>query len=79
MKITRIPNNNWDTQTYQDIPDTTIRDAVTKYGHSEDTIELYDNNNKLIGRAIWPTGSKCYLYSYGKLLDPNPQWCQYIY
>lgn len=78
MTVIRFDNGPVANRTEYTTDITDIREIVAKYGHTEDTLELYDDGT-LIARAIWPLGSKCYMYSYGKNLDPNPAWCHYIY
>lgn len=56
-----------------------IREIAQKYGHTDDVVELYNDNRELVARAIWLFGYKCYKYSYGANLHQNPAWCIYDY
>jgi hypothetical protein len=57
---------------------TDIREVAQKYGHTEDTMELYDDDGQLVAVATWPQGSKVYKYCTGKNLDPNPAWRVFV-
>lgn len=46
---------------------TDIREVAEKYGQTEDTLRLYDDNGTLIAVAVWPQGS--HVYKYAK--EPN--------
>lgn len=79
MKVIRFDNGEVANRREYTTSKTDIRKITAEFGRSNDTIELYDETGILIARAIWPIGSKCYMYSYGKNLDTNPNWCKYIY
>lgn len=79
MKVIRFDNEGIANRTEYITDETDIRDIAAKFGHARDTVELYDENDILVARAIWPMGSKVYMYSYGENLDPNPIFCHYIY
>lgn len=79
MKVIRFDNGEIANRREYQTSKTNIREVAAEFGRTEDTIELYDETGALIARAIWPQGSKCYMYSYGKNLDENPAWCNYIY
>lgn len=79
MKVIRFDNGAIANRTEYETDKTDIREVTSEFGHTDDTIELYDDTGRLTSRAIWPIGSKRYMYSYGKNLDPNPMWCKYIY
>lgn len=79
MKVIRFDNGEIANQREYSTEKTDIREIAEEFGHTSDTLELYDDAGKLIARATWPMGSKCYMYSYGKNLDANPAWCRYIY
>lgn len=79
MKLIRYDNDMNGSITTYDVDNIDIRQATNDYGRSNDTLELYDDNDKLIARAIWPMGYKCYKYATGKNLHKNPAWCVYVY
>lgn len=79
MKVIKFDNSEIANRREYQINKTDIREIAAEFGRTEDTIELYDDTGILIARAIWPQGSKCYMYSYGKNLRENPEWCNYIY
>lgn len=79
MKVIRFDNDEIANRTKYTTEKTDIREIAAEFGRANDTVEIYDDAGKLIARAIWPMGSKCYMYSYGKNLDENPSWCNYIY
>jgi hypothetical protein len=41
---------------------TDIREAAAKYGRSNDTVRLYDDDNTLKAIATWPQGGRAYKY-----------------
>lgn len=79
MKVIRFDNGDIPNRREYTTDKTDIREIAAEFGRSEDTVELYDDDGQLVARAIWPQGSKCYMYSYGGNLDANPNWCKYIY
>ena len=79
MKVIRFDNGDIANRREYTTDKTDIREVASEFGHSEDTLELYNDTGELAARAIWPQGSKCYMYSYGRNLDANPNWCKYIY
>lgn len=64
MKIHRMTNdlNENGNTTFENVNVKDIREAAVKYGCTDDTLELYDDNNKLIARATWPQGYNHYVY-----------------
>lgn len=80
MKVVRVDNGPVANRREYQTEEKNIRKIAEEYGRTDDTLELYDESGELTARAIWPIGSKCYMYSYGKNLDKNvPEWCKYIY
>lgn len=66
MRIHRMPKDFSDPTSYENVNVKDIREAVDKYGRADDTIELYDDDNKLIARATWHFYHRCYFYATGK-------------
>lgn len=80
MRIIRYDNGPIANRTEYDAKENiTIREAVRIYGHTDDTIELYDDTGALVAVATWPQGSRVYKYCSGKDLDPNPAWRVFRY
>lgn len=79
MKVVRFDNGPVANRAEYTTDLENIRDVATKFGHTEDTLELYNDNGDLVAVATWPMGSKVYKYCYGKNLDPNPCWRVFIY
>lgn len=79
MRVIRIDNGEVANRREYTTDQTDIRKVAAEYGRAWDTLELYDDAGTLVARAIWPIGSKCYMYSYGGNLDANPAYCEYIY
>lgn len=42
---------------------TDIREVAAKYGQTEDTLKLFDDNGELVAVATWPQGYKVYKYA----------------
>ena len=78
MKVIRFDNEGPANRTEYETDLTDIRDVAAKYGHTEDTLELYDNDGTLVAVATWPQGYRVYKYCYGKNLDPNPIYRVFI-
>ena len=53
---------------------TDIKEIAEKYGHTEDTLKLYDDADNLIAIATWPQFGVAYKYCYGDNLSPVPQY-----
>lgn len=79
MKIIRFDNEGPANRTEYETDKANIRDIAMEYGHTEDTLELYDDNGELVAIATWPQTGGNYKYSYGKNLDPNPIYRVFIY
>lgn len=47
-----------------------IRYIAAHFGHTQDTLELYNENDRLIARAIWDDTKQHYRYSTGDNLKP---------
>ena len=64
MIITQTANQYRQPQTYKHTIDEqiTIRKAAKIYGHTDDIIRLYDDEDNLLAIAVWPQGSKAYKY-----------------
>lgn len=79
MKVIRFDNEGPANRTEYETDMTNIRDVAAEYGHTEDTLELYDNSEELVAVATWPQGSRVYKYCYGDNLGPNPNYRLFIY
>lgn len=68
MKVCRMPKDFTDLtcNTYENVDVKDIREAADKYGRANDTLELYDDNNKFIAKAVWDSSDCCYYYATGK-------------
>lgn len=68
MKVYRMPKDFTDLtcNTYENVNVKDIREAADKYGRANDTLELYDDENKLIARATWDSYYRRYFYATGK-------------
>lgn len=45
---------------YTDV--TSIRQAAEQFGRTSDTVELWDDKDRLVAIATWPQGGKAYKY-----------------
>ena len=68
MRIHRIPKDFTDLtcNTYENVDVKDIQEAADKYGRANDTLELYDDENKLIARATWDSCYRRYFYATGE-------------
>ncbi len=49
-------------RTYEAADDMTIEQAAATYGRTEDSIQMYDDDNHLIAYAAWKQGSNHYSF-----------------
>lgn len=50
------------TKEYQINENIDIADAAAKYGRTEDTVQIYSDNNSLIAYAVWKQGYNHYSF-----------------
>lgn len=79
MIVIRFDNGPVANRTQYETKIKDIREVAAKYGHTEDTMELYTDDGDLVGVATWPQGSRVYKYCYGKNLDQDPCCRVFIY
>lgn len=72
MKVIRFDNEGPANRTEYETDLTDIREIAAIYGHTADTLELYDDTGTLVAVASWPQTGGGYKYCTGKNLDPNP-------
>lgn len=79
MKVLRFDNGFIANASEYETDNTDIREIAQIYGHTDDTMELYDDDGNLVAVATWPQGSKVYKYCTGKNLDPDPSLRVFVY
>lgn len=79
MTVIRFDNGDISNRTSYETQLTDIREVAAEFGHTDDTMELYNDSGELVAKATWPQGSKVYMYCTGKNLSPNPSWCVWRY
>lgn len=78
MKVIVYSRNFYGRKVY-DTELTDIRDVAAEFGCADDSLTLCDDDFTPVSRAVWPQGSKCYMFAYGDNFDVNPEFCNYIY
>jgi hypothetical protein len=79
MKVIRFDNEGPANRGEYISSKTSIREIAMEYGHTQDTIELYDDDDVLVAIATWPQTGGAYMYCTGKNLDPNPIYRVFIH
>ena len=65
MTVIRTKHDcDWPANDYRYETDLTdIREVAMKYGQTNDTLKLFDDNGELVAVATWPMGYKVYKYA----------------
>ena len=60
--------------TYEVANDMTIEQAAATYVHTEDSIQMYDENNRLVAYAAWKQGFNRYSFCHDPQASVPCDW-----